>query len=78
MSLTDTTFTVTLEASASDRTKLKVGDQATVTLSGGSAQSTGVISELDDNISTDSVTKQQVYKGKITVGDLGAADGATV
>ncbi len=78
MSLTDTTFTVTLEASASDRTKLKVGDQATVTLSGGSAQSSGVISELDDNITTDDVTKQQVYKGKITVGDLGAADGATV
>jgi multidrug efflux pump subunit AcrA (membrane-fusion protein) len=37
-----------------------------------------MISELDDNISTDDTTKQQVYKGKITVGDLGAADGATV
>ena len=78
LSLTDTTFTVTLQASASDRTRLKVGDQATVKLSGGDAQANGVISELDDNISTDPTTKQQVYKGKITVGDLGAADGATV
>jgi hypothetical protein len=78
MTLTDTTFTVTLEASASDRTQLKVGDQATVKLSGGDAQANGVISELDSNISTDTTTKQQVYKGKITVGDLGAADGATV
>jgi multidrug efflux pump subunit AcrA (membrane-fusion protein) len=78
MSLTDTGFTVTLEASPSDRTRLKVGDQATVKLSGGDAQSTGQISELDDNISTDPNTKAQVYKGKITVGDLGAADGATV
>jgi multidrug efflux pump subunit AcrA (membrane-fusion protein) len=78
MSLTDTGFTVTLEASPSDRTRLKVGDQATVKLSGGDAQATGQISELDDNISTDPNTKAQVYKGKITVGDLGAADGATV
>jgi multidrug efflux pump subunit AcrA (membrane-fusion protein) len=78
MTLTDTTFTVTLEADPSDRTQLKVGDPCTVKLSGGSAEANGVISELDSNISTDDVTKQQVYKGKITVGDLGAADGATV
>ncbi|HZQ57582.1 MAG TPA: Calx-beta domain-containing protein [Acidimicrobiales bacterium] len=78
MSLTDTAFTVTLQASASDRTRLKVGDQATVKLSGGDAQATGVISEIDDNITTDPTTKAQVYKGKITVGNLGAADGATV
>jgi multidrug efflux pump subunit AcrA (membrane-fusion protein) len=77
-SLTDTGFTVTLTASASDRTRLKVGDQCTVQISGGDAQATGVISELDQNISTDSTTKQSVYKGKIQVSDLGAADGAAV
>jgi len=78
MSLTDTGFTVTLTASPSDRTRLKVGDPVTVKLSGGDAQAAGTISQLDDNISVDDTTKQQIYKGKITVGDLGAADGATV
>lgn len=78
LSLTDTSFTVTLTASPSDRTRLKVGDNVTVTLSGGDAQATGVISQLDDNISQDPVTKGDIYKGKITVGNLGAADGAAV
>ena len=78
-SLTDTGFTVTLTASPSDRTQLKVGDQVTVTLSGGDTQTTGVISQLDDNITTDTTTKAQIYKGKVTLsGDLGAADGAAV
>ena len=77
-SLTDTGFTVTLTASASDRTRLKVGDTCTVQISGGDAQASGVISELDDNISTDPTTKATIYKGKIQVGDLGAADGAAV
>jgi hypothetical protein len=78
VSLTDTSFTVTLTASASDRTRLKVGDNVTVKLQGGDAQASGVISQLDDNVSVDDTTKQQVYKGKISVGNLGAADGATV
>jgi len=76
--LTDTNFTVTLSASPSDRTQLKVGQSVTVQLEGGSAQSAGVISQLDDNVTSDSNTKAETYQGKISVGDLGAADGATV
>lgn len=76
--LTDANFTVQLSASPSDRTQLKVGQAVTVQLQGGSAQADGVISELDDNLTYDSTTKAQSYQGKIAVGDLGAADGATV
>jgi biotin carboxyl carrier protein len=76
--LTDTNFTVTLSASPSDRTQLKVGQGVTVQLQGGSAQASGVISELDSFVTVDPNTKAQTYQGKISVGDLGAADGATV
>jgi hypothetical protein len=83
LSLTDRTFTVTLQASASDRTKLKVGQHCTVTLVGGQNEEPGTISQLDDNLTTlDAASpggaQQQVYEGKIAVGDLGAADGAAV
>jgi hypothetical protein len=76
--LTDTNFTVTLSASPSDRTQLKVGQRVTVQLQGGSAQAAGVISQLDGFVTVDPTTKAQTYQGKISVGDLGAADGATV
>jgi multidrug efflux pump subunit AcrA (membrane-fusion protein) len=83
MSLTDPNFTVTLQASASDRTKLKVGQHCTVTLAGGVNEQPGTISELDSNLtsldaSSPGGQQQQVYEGKIDVGDLGAADGASV
>jgi hypothetical protein len=83
LSLTDRNFTVTLQASATDRTKLKVGQQCTVQLVGGTNEVPGTISELDDNLtsleaSTPGGAAQQVYEGKIAVGDLGAADGAAV
>ena len=78
-SLTETAFTVTLDASAADRTKLKVGQSVTVQLQGADGTAPGVISELDDNVTTDPDTKKQTYKGKVQVeGDLGAADGAPV
>ena len=78
-SLTETGFTVTLRASAADRTKLKVGQTTTVQLQGGTGTAPGVISELDDTATTDQTTKTQVYEGKVQVqGDLGAADGAPV
>ena len=77
--LTDTSYTVTLSASASDRTKLTLGEHVTVELSGGSTQVDGVIAELDDNVTVDPKTQAQTYQGKISViGNLGAADGATV
>jgi hypothetical protein len=83
LSLTDPNFTVTLQASASDRTKLKVGQHCTVTLAGGVNEQPGTISELDSNLTSLDATspggaQQQVYEGKIEVADLGAADGASV
>ncbi len=78
-SLTETAFTVTLDASAADRTKLKVGQSVTVQLQGADGTAPGVITELDDNVTTDPETKKQSYKGKVQVqGTLGAADGAPV
>jgi hypothetical protein len=83
LSLTDPSFTVTLQASATDRTKLAVGQHCTVKLTGGDKEVSGTISELDQNLTaldaaTPGAAKQQVYEGKIAVGDLGAADGASV
>ncbi|HEX9505171.1 MAG TPA: Calx-beta domain-containing protein [Acidimicrobiia bacterium] len=78
-SLTETGFTVTLKASAADRTKLKVGQSTTVQLAGGTDTAPGVISELDEAATTDTTTKTQTYQGKVQVqGKLGAADGAPV
>jgi hypothetical protein len=76
--LTDSNFTVTLSASPSDRTQLKVGQSVTVQLQGGSAQASGVISQLDGFVTVNPTTNAETYSGKISVGDLGAADGATV
>jgi multidrug efflux pump subunit AcrA (membrane-fusion protein) len=76
--LTDTNFTVTLTATPTDRTQLKVGQSCTVELQDGSAETTGVISQLDDNVTVDSTTGAETYSGKIAVGNIGAADGATV
>ncbi len=83
LSLTDPDFTVTLQASATDRTKLKVGQHCTVQLVGGTEEQSGTISQLDDNLtaleaSQPGGAQQQVYEGEIQVGDLGAADGAAV
>ena len=83
LSLTDPNFTVTLQASATDRTKLKVGQHCSVQLVGGTNEEPGTISELDANLtsldaSQPGGTPTQVYEGKIQVGDLGAADGAAV
>jgi hypothetical protein len=83
LSLTDPNFTVTLQASATDRTKLKVGQHVTVSLVGGTEEQSGTISQLDDNLTALEASQpggaaQQVYEGEIQVGDLGAADGAAV
>jgi multidrug efflux pump subunit AcrA (membrane-fusion protein) len=78
-SLTETNLTVTLDISASDRTKLKVGQPVTVQISGGDQTAAGVITQLDDFITTDKPTQKQSYKGKVQVsGSLGAADGTPV
>jgi multidrug efflux pump subunit AcrA (membrane-fusion protein) len=78
LSLTDAGLTVTLKASAADRTKLKVGQQVKVKLEGSTDEVDGAISELDDTATTDEQTKAQSYEGKVTIGDFAAADGASV
>ncbi len=83
LTLTDPNFTVTLQASATDRTKLAVGQHCTVELVGGDNEVPGTITELDaDQTSVSSGTPGQpaseVYEGQIEVSDLGAADGAAV
>jgi hypothetical protein len=78
-SLTEPSITVSLDASAADRTKLKVGQAVTVQVQGADASADGVITELDDTPTTDPDTKKQTYKGTVQVkGDLGAADGTPV
>ena len=78
LSLVDTGLTVTLRASASDRTKLEPGQKATVKLTGSSELVEGTISELDETASIDQATGEQFYEGTIDVDDLPGADGATV
>jgi len=77
--ITEPNVAVTLDASAADRTKLRVGQTVTVQVQGGTASAPGVITELDDFPTTDPQTKQQTFKGTVQVqGDLGAADGTPV
>lgn len=78
LSLTDTALTVRMRASATDRTKLKVGQKVTVTLQGGADEANGLISALDDTAKVDEKTGEQYYEGIVDVADLKAADGATV
>jgi hypothetical protein len=78
-SLTETNLTVTIDVSAADRTKLKIGQAVTVEVQGGGQSAPGVISQLDDFLTTDKQTQKQTYQGKVQVqGDLGAADGTPV
>lgn len=77
--ITEPNIAVTLDASAADRTKLKVGQSATVQVQGGTSTAPGIITQLDDFPTTDPQTKQQTFKGTVQVqGDLGAADGTPV
>ena len=58
---------------------MKVGQPVTVQLQGATDTAPGVITQLDDNVTTDPDTKKSSYKGKVQVkGDLGGADGAPV
>jgi hypothetical protein len=78
-SLTEVNLTVSLDISAADRTKLQTGQAVTVQVQGGDQSASGVISQLDDFITTDKQTQKQTYKGKVQVrGNVGAADGTPV
>jgi len=83
LSLTEPDLTVSLQASAANRTLLKVGQSCTVQIEGSDTTSTGTITELDTNPTTlTSATpgggSSQVYEGRIEVAGLTGADGSAV
>ena len=71
LSLTESDLTVTLQASAADRSKLAVGQSCTVQIAGETNQGTGPITELDSTPTVISSgaggQSQQVYEGRIEV-----------
>jgi hypothetical protein len=76
LSLTEPDLTVTLDASASSRTKLAVGQHCTVQISGGVTQYPGTITELDASPTV--VGQSQQFEGRISVSGLDAVDGTSV
>ncbi len=81
LQLTEPDLSVTLQASAADRTKLKVGQHCTVQISGQNTEGTGVITELDQTptvVAGSSGQSSQVYEGRIQVSNFSGADGSAV
>jgi len=83
LSLTEPDLTVSLQASAANRTLLKVGQTCTVQIAGSQTTAPGTISELDTNPTeissgTPGGSSQQVYEGRIEVPNLDGADGSAV
>jgi len=83
LSLTEPDLTVTLQASAANRTLLKVGQSCTVQISGALTSESGTITELDSSptdiaSSTPGGSSSQVYEGRIEVPNLTGADGSVV
>lgn len=76
LSLVEPDLSVTLQASAAERSKLAVGQTCTVQIDGENTQGSGVITELDTDTTT--VGTAQVYEGTIEVTGLSGADGAQV
>jgi hypothetical protein len=83
LDLTEPNLTVTLQASAADRTMLKVGQACTVQVSGSTTTAKGTITELDAApttiaASTPGGSSSEVYEGQIEVSGLSGADGSSV
>jgi multidrug efflux pump subunit AcrA (membrane-fusion protein) len=83
LSLTEPDLTVSLQASAANRTLLKVGQPCTVQIAGAQTTASGTITELDANptniaSSTPGGSSTQVYEGRIQVSALSGADGSAV
>ena len=82
LSLTEPDLTVTLDASASNRTQLAVGQSCTVQINGETNSVSGSITELDSTpTSVAAATGQgssQVYEGTIEAPGLDGADGSAV
>lgn len=83
LSLTEPDLTVSLQASAANRTLLSVGQTCTVQISGALTTAQGTITELDTaptNIAsgTPGGSSSQVYEGRVEVSGLSGADGSAV
>ncbi len=81
LSLTEPDLSVTLQATAAQRSELAVGQKCTIQISGENTSGTGVITELDTaptTVTGSSGQSSQVYEGRIAVSDLTGADGSAV
>lgn len=82
LSLTEPELTVTLDASASNRTQLAVGQACTVQINGESSSVSGSITELDSTPTQVAAAAgqpaSQVYEGTIEAPELDGADGSAV
>jgi hypothetical protein len=82
LSLTEPDLTVTLDASASNRTQLAVGQDCTVQINGGSSSVSGTITELDATPTQVAAASgqgtSQLYEGSIEAPGLDGADGSAV
>lgn len=83
LSLTEPDLTVTLQASAANRSMLAVGQSCTVQIAGATTSASGTIVELDSTptdlaSSASGSASTQVYEGRIEVPDLNGADGSAV
>jgi hypothetical protein len=82
LSLTEPQLTVTLDASASNRTQLTVGQNCTVQINGESSSVSGSITELDSTPTSVAAStgqgSSQVYEGTIEAPGLDGADGSAV
>jgi len=83
LSLTEPDLTVSLQASAANRTLLQVGQPCTVQISGATTTASGTITELDTaptNIAASTLggSSSQVYEGRVEVSGLSGADGSAV
>ncbi len=82
LSLTEPDLTVTLDASASNRTQLVVGQSCTVQIDGENNTISGTVTELDSTPTSVAASSgqgsQQLYEGKIEAPGLDGADGSAV
>jgi hypothetical protein len=83
LTLTEPNLTVTLQASAANRSMLAVGQSCTVQIAGATTSASGTIIELDSTptdlaSSTPGAGSTQAYEGRIEVPNLNGADGSAV
>jgi hypothetical protein len=81
LSLTEPDLSVTLQATAAQRSELAVGQKCTIQISGENTSGTGVVTELDTaptTVTGSGGQSSQVYEGRIAVSDLTGADGSAV